>query len=100
VDLKDLHMTTSSIPLRVATARVTPLSLKLERTATGGKRAVLRVRQLSNGKIATVTAMGQDMVDRLMALGKTGTWLIKVETTIPSDLRLLSAKVLSQDETA
>jgi hypothetical protein len=97
--VKDPTMT-SSIPLRVATARVTPLSLKLERTATGGKRAVLRVRQISNGRVATLTATGQEIVDRLMDMGRSGTWLVKVETTIPTDLRLLSAKVLAQDTPA
>lgn len=99
MDLKDPDMT-SSIPLRTATARVAPLSLKLERTATGGKRAILRVRQMSNGKVATLNAYGQEAVDKIMALDKSATWIVKVETTIPSDLRLLSARMVPADATA
>lgn len=90
-------MTTTHTSTQPITARalVQIVSVKLRRDDAGARVADLRLRHLRSGKVLSATAEGEGLIKTIFDLGNTTPWSVLVDKTIPSALRLVSARMAS-----
>lgn len=89
--------TTPTAPTKPLTARaiVQIVSVKLRRDDAGARVADLRLRHLQSGKVLSATAEGEGLIKTIFDLGNATPWSVLVDKTIPTAMRLVSARVAS-----